>query len=103
MDYRGMSLTQAKRLEMESQVKALELEKELEMERTRLAELRKVHYHLAGASEGWEEVSQEDSQFLLQCTKLFVVHEVYIAVVFVTHEFLHCRVSFCVLQEIRET
>ena len=42
---------------MESQVKALELEKELEMERTRLAELRKVHYHLAGASEGWEEVS----------------------------------------------
>lgn len=56
-----MSLTQAKRLEMESQVKALELEKELEMERTRLAELRKVHYHLAGASEGWEEVSREDT------------------------------------------
>ena len=56
MDYTNMSLTQAKRLEMESQVRALELEKELEMERTRLAELRKVHYHLAGASEGWEEV-----------------------------------------------
>ena len=56
-DYSKLSLTQAKRLEMESQVKALELEKELEMERTRLAELRKVHYHLAGASEGWEEVS----------------------------------------------
>ena len=56
MDYTNMSLTQAKRLEMESQVKALELEKELEMERTRLAELRKAHYHLAGASEGWEEV-----------------------------------------------
>ena len=54
MDYSKLSLTQAKRLEMESQVKALELEKELEMERTRLAELRKVHYHLAGASEGWE-------------------------------------------------
>ena len=61
MDYTNMSLTQAKRLEMESQVKALELEKELEMERTRLAELRKVHYHLAGASEGWEEVSREDA------------------------------------------
>lgn len=60
MDYTNMSLTQAKRLEMESQVRALELEKELEMERTRLAELRKVHYHLAGASEGWEEVSRED-------------------------------------------
>lgn len=56
MDYSKLSLTQTKRLEMESQVKALELEKELEMERTRLAELRKVHYHLAGASEGWEEV-----------------------------------------------
>lgn len=55
MDYSTLSLTQTKRLEMESQVKALELEKELEMERTRLAELRKVHYHLAGASEGWEE------------------------------------------------
>ena len=54
MDYSKLSLTQAKRLEMESQVKALELEKELQMERTRLAELRKVHYHLAGASEGWE-------------------------------------------------
>ncbi len=52
--YSKLSLTQAKRLEMESQVKALELEKELEMERTRLAELRKIHYHLAGASEGWE-------------------------------------------------
>ena len=57
MDYSKLSLTQTKRLEMESQVKALELEKELEMERTRLAELRKIHYHLAGASEGWE-VSQ---------------------------------------------
>jgi len=55
MDYSKLSLTQAKRLEMESQVHALELEKELEMERTRLAELRKIHYHLAGASEGWEE------------------------------------------------
>jgi hypothetical protein len=56
LDYSKLSLTQAKRFEMESQVKALELEKELEMERTRLAELRKIHYHLAGASEGWEEV-----------------------------------------------
>ena len=57
MDYSKLSLTQAKRLEMESQVKALELEKELETERTRLAELRKIHYKLAGASEGWDEVS----------------------------------------------
>ena len=33
---------------------ALELEKELETERSRLAELRKLHYHLAGSEEGWE-------------------------------------------------
>ena len=36
------------------QVRALELEKELESERSRLAELRKLHYHLAGSEEGWE-------------------------------------------------
>ena len=40
------------------QVRALELEKELEMERTRLAELRKTHYRLGGVSEGWDEVSR---------------------------------------------
>jgi huntingtin interacting protein 1 len=55
IDFTKLSLNQTKRLEMESQVKALELEKELEMERKRLAELRKVHYHKAGASEGWDE------------------------------------------------
>lgn len=68
MDYSKLSLTQAKRLEMESQVKALELEKELQMERTRLAELRKVHYHLAGASEGWEEVCLDHHMTLLYDT-----------------------------------
>ena len=26
------------------------------MERTRLTELRKIHYHLAGAAEGWDNV-----------------------------------------------
>ena len=54
VDYSKLSLTQAKRLEMESKVKALELEKELEMERKRLSSLRKLHYHLADANEGWE-------------------------------------------------
>ena len=34
---------------------ALELEQELAEERTRLAELRKVHYHLGGSQEGWED------------------------------------------------
>lgn len=37
------------------QVHALELEQELAEERTRLAELRKVHYHLGGSQEGWED------------------------------------------------
>lgn len=37
------------------QVHALELEQELADERTRLAELRKVHYHLGGSQEGWED------------------------------------------------
>ena len=72
MDYTNMSLTQAKRLEMESQVKALELEKELEMERTRLAELRKLHYHLAGASEGWEEVSRSKLSLSVFIFLLFI-------------------------------
>lgn len=80
-DYSQLTLTQAKRLEMESQVSdcasllfvhpsvcscvymficctqvhALELEQELAEERTRLAELRKVHYHLGGSQEGWED------------------------------------------------
>ena len=61
VDYSKLSLTQAKRLEMESKVKALELEKELDMERTRLSRLRKTHYHLAGASEGWEVCISPDS------------------------------------------
>ena len=72
MDFSKLSLTQAKRLEMESQVKALELEKELEMERKRLAELRKVHYHLAGASEGWE-VSQGRSSLSLSNMSFFFI------------------------------
>ena len=38
-------------------VRVLELESLLEKERNRLAELRRMHYHLAGASEGWEEVN----------------------------------------------
>ena len=67
MDYSNLSLTQAKRLEMDCQVKALELEKELESERTRLAELRKIHYKLAGASEGWDEVSEWECVCVCVC------------------------------------
>lgn len=39
------------------QVRVLELESQLEKERKRLGDLRRTHYQLAGASEGWEEVS----------------------------------------------
>lgn len=55
MDFSKLSLHQAKRLEMDSQVRVLELENDLQKERMKLAALRKRHYHLAGASEGWEE------------------------------------------------
>lgn len=55
LDFSNLSLHQAKRTEMEVQVKVLELECALEKERKRLAEIRKVHYQLAGPAEGWEE------------------------------------------------
>ncbi|KAM9392582.1 huntingtin interacting protein 1 related b [Pholidichthys leucotaenia] len=48
MDFSGMSLIKLKKEEMESQVKVLELESQLENERLRLGELRKKHYDLAG-------------------------------------------------------
>eukprot|EP00057_Strongylocentrotus_purpuratus_P013069 XP_011667543.1 PREDICTED: huntingtin-interacting protein 1-like isoform X2 [Strongylocentrotus purpuratus] len=54
-DFTKMTLTQTKRMEMEAQVTVIELESKLEKERVKLAELRKQHYQLAGASEGWEE------------------------------------------------
>lgn len=55
LDFTHLSLHQAKRLEMEVQVKVLELESSLEKERVKLAEIRKRHYQLAGPSEGWEK------------------------------------------------
>lgn len=51
LDVSNLTLHQAKRLEMDSQVRVLELEKELEQERYRLAKLRRHHYQLAGESE----------------------------------------------------
>jgi len=50
-----LSLHQAKKLEMESQVRVLELESEVEKERMKLGELRKKHYQLAGPAEGWTD------------------------------------------------
>jgi len=55
MDFSKLTLHQAKRLEMESQVHVLELESQLEKERRSLSELRKTHYRLAAESEGWEQ------------------------------------------------
>ncbi|NXC41749.1 HIP1 protein, partial [Penelope pileata] len=55
MDFSSMTLTQIKRQEMDSQVRVLELENQLQRERQKLGELRKKHYELAGVAEGWEE------------------------------------------------
>lgn len=57
LDTSNLSLHQAKRLEMESQVRVLELEKELEQERLKLSSLRRHHYQLAGENETWPEPS----------------------------------------------
>ncbi|KAK5871513.1 hypothetical protein PBY51_004392 [Eleginops maclovinus] len=60
MDFSGMSLIKLRKEEMESQVKVLELESQLENERLRLGELRKKHYDLVPSepvSEGNGETS----------------------------------------------
>ncbi|XP_026668374.1 huntingtin-interacting protein 1 isoform X2 [Ceratina calcarata] len=51
LDVSGLSLHQAKRLEMEAQVRVLELEQALETERLRLAALRRYHYQLEAEKE----------------------------------------------------
>ncbi|XP_012378247.1 huntingtin-interacting protein 1 isoform X2 [Dasypus novemcinctus] len=58
MDFSSMTLTQIKRQEMDSQVRVLELENELQKERQKLGDLRKKHYELAGVAEGWEEETE---------------------------------------------
>ncbi|PIO72455.1 I/LWEQ domain protein [Teladorsagia circumcincta] len=47
LDFSHLTLHEAKKEEMESQVRMLELEQQLVMERKKLAELRKRHYHMA--------------------------------------------------------
>ncbi|CAD5123527.1 DgyrCDS11865 [Dimorphilus gyrociliatus] len=66
MDYSKITLHQAKRLEMDSQVKVLELESALEKERIHFAELRKRHYQLAGESEGWDAEDINESNGSIQ-------------------------------------
>ncbi|KAM4794973.1 huntingtin-interacting protein 1 [Rhinophrynus dorsalis] len=58
MDFSSMTLTQIKRQEMDSQVRVLELENQLQKEREKLGELRKKHYDLAGVSEGWGDAAE---------------------------------------------
>lgn len=55
VDFSKLNLHQAKKMEFESQVKLIELQAAIEKEHHRLASLRKKHYQLAGASEGWEQ------------------------------------------------
>ncbi|CAD6199783.1 unnamed protein product [Caenorhabditis auriculariae] len=47
LDFSNLTLHEAKKEEMESQVRMLELEQELNKERARLSALRKKHYHMA--------------------------------------------------------
>uniref|UniRef100_A0A1A7Z4S9 Huntingtin-interacting protein 1-related protein n=1 Tax=Iconisemion striatum TaxID=60296 RepID=A0A1A7Z4S9_9TELE len=69
MDFSGMSLIKLKKEEMESQVKVLELETQLENERLRLGELRKKHYDLAGVpSVPASEVDGETSSLVRPVT-----------------------------------
>ncbi|XP_043195501.1 huntingtin-interacting protein 1-like [Amphibalanus amphitrite] len=56
LDFSNLSLHQAKRQEMEAQVRVLELEAQLQRARVHVSALRKQHYQLAGELEGWEEV-----------------------------------------------
>nr|XP_045605659.1 huntingtin-interacting protein 1-related protein-like isoform X1 [Procambarus clarkii] len=55
LDFSRLSLHHTKRMEMDTLVKVLEIEKQLDTERSKLSELRKHHYRLAGEVEGWEE------------------------------------------------
>lgn len=59
LDFSHLSLHEAKKEEMESQVRTLELEADLMRERARFAALRKQHYHLASlvASESETQVN----------------------------------------------
>eukprot|EP00043_Microstomoeca_roanoka_P019771 m.229607 g.229607 ORF g.229607 m.229607 type:complete len:1309 (-) comp17055_c2_seq1:125-4051(-) len=49
-DYLKLTVTQARRLQMDSQVRVKELEYELLQEQERLRQLRKAHYHLSDTS-----------------------------------------------------
>ncbi|XP_050351092.1 huntingtin-interacting protein 1 isoform X3 [Nymphalis io] len=60
LDTSALSLTATRRLEMESKVRALELESALDAERAKLAALRKRHYHLAQLHENGKVTNGEE-------------------------------------------
>ncbi|KPJ08588.1 Huntingtin-interacting protein 1 [Papilio machaon] len=60
LDTSALTLTATRILEMESKVRALELETALDKERARLAELRKRHYHLAQLEENGNMVNGKE-------------------------------------------
>ncbi|XP_045772404.1 huntingtin-interacting protein 1 isoform X5 [Maniola jurtina] len=60
LDTSALSLTATRRLEMDSKVRALELESALEAERSKLAALRKRHYHLAQLQENGNVTNGEE-------------------------------------------
>uniref|UniRef100_A0A8C2XFB5 Huntingtin-interacting protein 1-related protein n=1 Tax=Cyclopterus lumpus TaxID=8103 RepID=A0A8C2XFB5_CYCLU len=74
MDFSSMTLTQIKRQEMDTQVLVLELETRLQKERERLGELRKKHYELAGAAEGWVITLSSPYRFTAWFTGLSAFH-----------------------------
>lgn len=60
MDFTKLSLHQTKRLEMEAQVKVLELEKQLEVEKNKLYKLRKQHYLMDEVAEAAAAAAAEE-------------------------------------------
>ena len=63
LDFSGLSAHQTKTLEMNIQVKLLELESQVEAERTKLAQLRRQHYKTSvdGSVEQWADTTLEGS------------------------------------------
>ena len=54
LDFSSLSLHKIKKIEMDAQVKVLELESALTKEREKLASIRRQHYALAGTTEDGE-------------------------------------------------
>ena len=63
LDFSGLSAHQTKTLEMNIQVKLLELESRVEAERSKLAQLRRQHYKTSvdGSVEQWADTTLEGS------------------------------------------